>query len=654
MTYKGTQLLSNVKAVTDEMVPYLPLKLPVNTVVCNNCHGKAKTLMNAAFLEVEARYCEICTSGASDDEMLLCDACDDGCHTFCLSPPLEAIPRGEWYCLKCVNVGAFAAEGAAAGNSAGRHERPRGVWRYMVQRSDNIACRLCQTLAASTGTDEAATLGRWPASGSARDMAAAVAKIELHLEAAHVTPFVAAAAERTRLMKEKRVSLLAAEAVKRAGDIERGRIKDKEEKERKMEGERALNVMRKYVLPRQGKWVCSLCLDLGTGIFVINDSSLSTTTTAAATTTAVNKDPPNRETLVLFHEHILKWHAVALTAPPLLGQESHFRVEGDQEESSGGCFESAAVTCLLCEQAGNDGRVRMQLQGTALTREERQNAVDVLMRSHLRRAHASLVDGGGGSGGGGSSIATANATTTSSSSSSSSSSSNGNGNGSSSGNGNGNGTASSHSPLPSLIPLVALPRTGVIFDNEIVSAMVKVLGKECTTGWQAAHWASAVFRTAAGWDDDEYTAAPVCLQEAYEERCTSLLPKAKMLFYEMNHQQHVCVYVESQFLLVPVLAQDLVRLPSGACIKLASVPHKSPPMVLPPTCSREAAIVICLELHSRLTTEVGLSIPREACARLFFDLGGPQTKPRPVKRGPIAASTQPSKKAKASVVDLTL
>ena len=31
---------------------------------------------------------------ATDDKMLLCDRCDRGFHTFCLMPPLKAIPRG--------------------------------------------------------------------------------------------------------------------------------------------------------------------------------------------------------------------------------------------------------------------------------------------------------------------------------------------------------------------------------------------------------------------------------------------------------------------------------------------------------------------------------------------------------------------------------
>ena len=34
--------------------------------------------------------------------MLLCDGCDDSYHTFCLNPPLNEIPKGDWRCPCCV------------------------------------------------------------------------------------------------------------------------------------------------------------------------------------------------------------------------------------------------------------------------------------------------------------------------------------------------------------------------------------------------------------------------------------------------------------------------------------------------------------------------------------------------------------------------
>jgi hypothetical protein len=34
--------------------------------------------------------------------MLLCDDCDKGYHTSCLTPPLLAVPEGEWLCPQCL------------------------------------------------------------------------------------------------------------------------------------------------------------------------------------------------------------------------------------------------------------------------------------------------------------------------------------------------------------------------------------------------------------------------------------------------------------------------------------------------------------------------------------------------------------------------
>ena len=36
--------------------------------------------------------------------MLLCDGCDDSYHTFCLNPPLDKIPEGDWFCPTCISI----------------------------------------------------------------------------------------------------------------------------------------------------------------------------------------------------------------------------------------------------------------------------------------------------------------------------------------------------------------------------------------------------------------------------------------------------------------------------------------------------------------------------------------------------------------------
>ena len=46
--------------------------------------------------------CEVCARGEDNGNMLLCDRCSCGFHTYCLSPPLTAVPAGEWFCALCL------------------------------------------------------------------------------------------------------------------------------------------------------------------------------------------------------------------------------------------------------------------------------------------------------------------------------------------------------------------------------------------------------------------------------------------------------------------------------------------------------------------------------------------------------------------------
>ena len=50
-----------------------------------------------------AKYlCQNCGNGGVEEQMLLCDGCDNSHHTFCLTPPLAEIPAGDWFCPNCV------------------------------------------------------------------------------------------------------------------------------------------------------------------------------------------------------------------------------------------------------------------------------------------------------------------------------------------------------------------------------------------------------------------------------------------------------------------------------------------------------------------------------------------------------------------------
>jgi PHD-finger len=50
---------------------------------------------------IESITCRACGSGEVDAELLLCDDCDVGYHTFCLRPILPRVPSGSWFCPSC-------------------------------------------------------------------------------------------------------------------------------------------------------------------------------------------------------------------------------------------------------------------------------------------------------------------------------------------------------------------------------------------------------------------------------------------------------------------------------------------------------------------------------------------------------------------------
>ncbi|KAI7883965.1 hypothetical protein K492DRAFT_205018 [Lichtheimia hyalospora FSU 10163] len=50
------------------------------------------------------QVCEICNTGDNEDSILLCDGCDSGYHMYCLNPPLQTVPKSDWFCVKCLTA----------------------------------------------------------------------------------------------------------------------------------------------------------------------------------------------------------------------------------------------------------------------------------------------------------------------------------------------------------------------------------------------------------------------------------------------------------------------------------------------------------------------------------------------------------------------
>jgi transposase InsO family protein len=74
---------------------------------CAQCHltNIEGTVHPDAVLPSGRYPCEICGDHRRSGRMLLCDGCNLGYHTFCLTPPLSDIPAGTWICPTCVQFG---------------------------------------------------------------------------------------------------------------------------------------------------------------------------------------------------------------------------------------------------------------------------------------------------------------------------------------------------------------------------------------------------------------------------------------------------------------------------------------------------------------------------------------------------------------------
>ncbi|KAF7278248.1 hypothetical protein GWI33_008604 [Rhynchophorus ferrugineus] len=85
--------------------------------------GKPEPQNEMVILE-DPTFCEICGSNDHEDRLLLCDGCDLGFHLYCLTPPLDEVPEGSWYCNDCgpsVNVNIDMEEIAGLFDDAEEH-----------------------------------------------------------------------------------------------------------------------------------------------------------------------------------------------------------------------------------------------------------------------------------------------------------------------------------------------------------------------------------------------------------------------------------------------------------------------------------------------------------------------------------------------------
>lgn len=102
------------------------------------CNTSAQLAMAVQALEAAVAWdksimkanCQFCLSGDNEDQLLLCDGCDKGYHTYCFKPRMDKIPEGDWYCWECVNKARGDRVCIVCGGQAGARGR-------------TIPCTLC-------------------------------------------------------------------------------------------------------------------------------------------------------------------------------------------------------------------------------------------------------------------------------------------------------------------------------------------------------------------------------------------------------------------------------------------------------------------------------------------------------------------------------
>uniref|UniRef100_A0A8C7QUZ4 [histone H3]-trimethyl-L-lysine(4) demethylase n=1 Tax=Oncorhynchus mykiss TaxID=8022 RepID=A0A8C7QUZ4_ONCMY len=86
--------------LSEKEIPILVKQEPIEPV--SEADENKSRYKKKPSLDVDLYICLVCGSGSDEDRLLLCDGCDDSYHTFCLIPPLNDIPKGDWRCPKCL------------------------------------------------------------------------------------------------------------------------------------------------------------------------------------------------------------------------------------------------------------------------------------------------------------------------------------------------------------------------------------------------------------------------------------------------------------------------------------------------------------------------------------------------------------------------
>ncbi|KAE9419384.1 hypothetical protein Angca_003339, partial [Angiostrongylus cantonensis] len=89
-------------------------KKPEDLVVCHDCGRSAHSsclnfndnvpviISRYGWQCIECKSCTICGTSENDDQLLFCDDCDRGYHTYCFTPKMKSLPENEYSCSLCI------------------------------------------------------------------------------------------------------------------------------------------------------------------------------------------------------------------------------------------------------------------------------------------------------------------------------------------------------------------------------------------------------------------------------------------------------------------------------------------------------------------------------------------------------------------------
>ncbi|KAH0629183.1 hypothetical protein JD844_011057 [Phrynosoma platyrhinos] len=106
-------LLSSPSALelgTPEIAYEITPRMRIWRQTLERCHSAAQVALCIYQLErsiaweksVVRATCLVCRKGDDDENLLLCDSCDRGCHLYCHRPKMTEVPVGDWFCSLCI------------------------------------------------------------------------------------------------------------------------------------------------------------------------------------------------------------------------------------------------------------------------------------------------------------------------------------------------------------------------------------------------------------------------------------------------------------------------------------------------------------------------------------------------------------------------